>query len=674
LKESARFQANPTIEMKLQTSSTQNERLRILAILVLAGISGLVFIFIMPAWQHYDEPNHFEHVWLAANLERLPQPGDYSPKLSRQVLKSMIDKGFFARLGYQPELGPPGEKVRLPGYSQLSEPPLYYTIAALPLRLIADRSVAVQLYAARLVSWLFYLLTILFAGGIAFELTPAGHALRWMLPITIAFTPAFADLMTAVNNDAAAISISTALLWVCIRLVRRGPSLFDLVLLVGLAGMAALTKITSIIILVAIVPALLFAFLRGRWRWAAWGLLAAGSAAFLVATVCWDDPAGWYRNTAQLAPVRAQNELAPLDEHMLAIQVGAETTPDYYAHVFQHFPSETARQLAGKEVTFGFWFWSDREQRVRSPILRADSQSFSEPLEVTTEPKFYAFHTALSDNLERIWIDLDAEVGAKGSWIFVDGVTLAEGEFPLSDPPHFSTSSAETGEWGGRPFTNLIRNGSAENRGVRVAPWLDNRLAHYLPDQARPSLLLASLLDPAGGGYLYSTTVAHLFRTYWARFGWGNVPAAQPQFVQQMVLVFSLLGLLGAAVGGLRAWKRVPWDVAAVLAIALLPLLFMALTRGGAYLASPGFYIPTARYIYPAIIPLALLLSCGWLEISTWMQNAYRRWLRRDQLDDEAIQTRQKRFAMIQSGAYLLFFAILNLLSLAGVHQYFSGV
>ncbi|MCZ7552822.1 MAG: hypothetical protein M5U05_09600 [Anaerolineales bacterium] len=49
--------------------------MRILAILVLAGISGLVFIFIMPAWQHYDEPNHFEHVWLAANLERLPQPG-----------------------------------------------------------------------------------------------------------------------------------------------------------------------------------------------------------------------------------------------------------------------------------------------------------------------------------------------------------------------------------------------------------------------------------------------------------------------------------------------------------------------------------------------------------------------------------------------------------------------
>lgn len=644
-----------------------------MTILILAGIYGLIFVFIMPPWQHYDEPNHFEHVWLTANLERLPEPGDYSPKLSRQVLKSMIGKGFFARLGYQPELGPPGEKVRIPGYSQLSEHPLYYTIAALPLRLVADRSVTAQMYAARLVSWLFYLLAILFAGGIAFDLTPAGHTLRWMLPVTVAFTPAFADLMTAVNNDAAAIGISSALLWVCIRLVRRGFTLFDLVLLVGLAGLAALTKITSIIILIAIVPALLFAFFRGGWRWAAWGLLAAGSAAFLVAAVRWDDPAGWYRNTAQLEPVRISNRLTPVGEHVLALQMGAEVTPDYYAHVFQHVPIETASQLAGKEVTFGFWLWSDREQRVRSPILRADSQSYSEPLEVTIEPKFYAFRTTLPAHLERIWIDLGAEVGVKGSWIFVDGVTLTEGEFPLSEPPQFAAVDAKSGEWDGRPFLNVVRNGSAESRGVRVAPWLDNRLAHYLPDQARPSLLLASLLDSAGGGYLYSTTVAHLFRTYWARFGWGNVPAAQSQLVQQMVLIFSLLGFLGAAAGGLRAWRRIPWDVVAVMSVALLPLLFMALTRGGAYLASPGFYIPTARYIFPAIIPLALLLSSGWLEIFTWMQSVYRRWLGRNQHEDE-IQTRQRRFARVQSGAYLLFFVVLNLLSLAGIRQYFTHI
>jgi hypothetical protein len=438
--------------------------------------------------------------------------------------------------------------------------------------------------------------------------------------------------------------------------------------------LAALTKITSIIILVALIPTVLFACLRGRWRWAAWALLGLGTMAFALAAVRWDDSAGWYRNTAQAEPTRAWSQQAPVGQYVLAVRAGAEVTPAYYTHIFQHFPNATTSQLVGKNVTFGYWIWSDQEQQVSSPVLRTNSQSFSETLLVSEEPTFYAFRAAMPEDLNRIWVELDARDGADGSWIYVDGVVLVEGEYSTSQIPVFSTGEAEGGVWGGRSFTNLVRNGSGEISGIRMAPWIDNRLARRLPDQARPSLLLASLLDKAGGGYLYGRTAEHLFLTYWARFGWGNVPPALPELVERLVFYFSLLGIIGAVIGGVRARKLLPWDVIAVMAVATLPLLFMAVTRGGAYLASPGFYIPTARYIYPAVIPLALLLTCGWLEIFYWIRILFLSLIWRERHNEsESLHTRPDRLIRIEYGLYLLFFIVINLLSLAGIRQYFPA-
>jgi hypothetical protein len=51
----------------------QNEGFILIAILLLAAINGLFYIFIVPPWQHYDEPNHFEYIWLLA-AGKLPNP------------------------------------------------------------------------------------------------------------------------------------------------------------------------------------------------------------------------------------------------------------------------------------------------------------------------------------------------------------------------------------------------------------------------------------------------------------------------------------------------------------------------------------------------------------------------------------------------------------------------
>ena len=45
--------------------------------LLLASIIGIVFLFVVPPWQHYDEPTQFEYTWLIANRPGLPEVGEF---------------------------------------------------------------------------------------------------------------------------------------------------------------------------------------------------------------------------------------------------------------------------------------------------------------------------------------------------------------------------------------------------------------------------------------------------------------------------------------------------------------------------------------------------------------------------------------------------------------------
>ena len=126
--------------------------------------------------------------WQLTSID-LPAPKDYNPKLSRQVLKSMLAHGFFDHLSYKPVIGPPIEKVKIPGYSQLSEPPLYYWLASIPAP-VDPRSEA-SMCSSMQPGWsrcFFLLITVLAGWGVACELVQPGHPLRWMLPLTIAMT------------------------------------------------------------------------------------------------------------------------------------------------------------------------------------------------------------------------------------------------------------------------------------------------------------------------------------------------------------------------------------------------------------------------------------------------------------------------------------------------------
>jgi hypothetical protein len=659
--------------MASERPPANREPLLIGLILVFAALHGLVYVFLMPPWQHYDEPNHFEYVWFAGHLERLPSLVDYSPKLSRQVLKSMLEHGFYDQMGGKPVIGPPSEKVKIPGYSQLSEPPLYYILASLPARLFPSAGIVAQLYASRLVSLSFLLATVLTGYGVANELAPRGHPLRWLLPITLALTPAFVDLMSAVNDDAAAIAISSALLWTCVLLVRRGFSISGFALVLALAVCAYLAKITALVTLIAVPPALLFSLLRGRLRVLAWGILVPAVLAAPVICLRYDDARAWYRSTSQESAVRVRSDRAVAGAYVLAVESGIAVTPRWNPEVFQHIPASTAGALAGKEVTFGYWIWSDQAQRVRSPAVRTGGKIFAEELSVDLEPTFYAFQVTLPPDTGRIWIDLSPKSLPNGSRVYYDGLILVEGRYPITTAPHLSTSDGAQGEWGGTPFVNLLRNGSAETVGPRLVSWFDDLGARFLPDNARPSLILASLVDFAGGKDLYPVTAAHLFQTFWARFGWGHVPLLHQSFSYRILLGFSLIGLAGAVFGALLNWRRLPWDVVITLGLVVIPALLMAWTRGAAYLGVPNYYYSTARYIYPVIVPLMLLLNCGWLEIFHLADFAWLRGARKIavSLKDDLMLRNDLALTALLS-LYLVFFILMDLLSVISIGSYYG--
>ena len=47
------------------TQKNRKENLKILWLFLGLGfVLGVVYLFLLPPWQHYDEQNHFEKVWL----------------------------------------------------------------------------------------------------------------------------------------------------------------------------------------------------------------------------------------------------------------------------------------------------------------------------------------------------------------------------------------------------------------------------------------------------------------------------------------------------------------------------------------------------------------------------------------------------------------------------------
>lgn len=601
----------------------------ILLILVISLAHGLVYVFLIPPWQHYDEPNHFEVAWLIAHRGHLPTAGEYDQEMRRAVATSMLQHGFFKGLSYQPDLNATDQPIWIGAQSQAGDPPLQYLLAAVPLWLARSAGIDVQLYLARLVSLVLFLVTIYVTSRMIEDLTGPENPLRWMVPGGMALLPGFVDMMTSFNNDVVAVAMFAIFLWACIRTIKLGVTLPRLLWVILSAVLCILSKGTVYLAVLLLPLALILAMLqRGIWRWIRWGLLAVIVIVGAFAAMTWGDAALWYRQTNQSDSTRYESTSAPLGSHVFRLDVTREASAQGLDRLSQLLLSSAVQTLSSKGVTLGAWMWASQAgpSAVLSLVVEdSNGQYFNgvRSFSLTSSPAYYAFQAALPPQASRAWITIssDPQTISAPVTIYMDGLVLTEGKFPLDEAPQMKDTLASSGVWGGEAFTNLLRNASAEQAWPRFFPWVDRLGAKILPDHARPSIVLYSLLDQPGAGWYYKTTAENLFRTFWGKFGWGHVPLVGER-PYRLLGIITLIGLIGLVFTiGWRS-EAVNWESLIFMALAAVSIWGFTWARGSFYLFYRPF-IPSARYAYPVIASTLGLICLGWFAIARFI----RRWV-----------------------------------------------
>ena len=256
---------------------------RILTVLAsIAFCHGLLYLAIVPPWQHYDEPTHFEYAALIARHE-----AGRGAELADLELNHSIADSMYRHRFWSPEFRPWmfGIAPVTIGYDQEVHPPLYYALIAIPISWMQAFPVELQLYAARFVSVICFTLVILTAWRLTCILTPNEPIAQLALPLLIAFMPTYSDLMSAVNNDVLVNFSVTAMLLGCVLLIRDGLRPAALVLAILGLIVALLTKRTAVVALFPFMLSMLWAVRREQLNLRSWlivvGLIVSMALAML---------------------------------------------------------------------------------------------------------------------------------------------------------------------------------------------------------------------------------------------------------------------------------------------------------------------------------------------------------------------------------------------------------
>ena len=257
----------------------------LVTVLVTTALRGVLYAFTVPPWQHPDEPTHFEHVRLITDTGRLPTLDTVSLPLRREIAESMLRHDFWKGIP-QPPLD--DTSLTSVGYTPigiytLSQPGLYYVLAAVWLRPWLSLSVETQLLVVRLFSVVLNLGVIAFAFLTALALFPERADIVLGVLGFILFQPMYTDIMAAVANDALVNVLMSAFFWQVAVIYSRGLTWrtggLALALLVG----GVFSKTTALAVIAAVPFALaLYPWPSKQERWVVTGVLILTGLALVL--------------------------------------------------------------------------------------------------------------------------------------------------------------------------------------------------------------------------------------------------------------------------------------------------------------------------------------------------------------------------------------------------------
>jgi hypothetical protein len=221
-------------------------------------------------------------------------------------------------------------------------------------------------------------------------------------------------------------------------------------------------------------------------------------------------------------------------------------------------PANRSTDLRGMTVTVGAWIWASSPIQARTPAIDDGRNVFFETIDVGLTSQFYTYTAVIDENVHQLYVRLQAPRQAVelDTSVFYDGIILVEGDHSLKGQPNFQDVNGTQVEWGDERLDNFIRNASFERAVPQFRPQIDDFLTAYLP--SRLSLVISSLIDFEGYRAYYTGAAEHLFRSFWAVFGWGQVRllGSKPY---RILLIITIIGLIGDMVYLWRNRRELPF-------------------------------------------------------------------------------------------------------------------
>ncbi|CAA9563207.1 MAG: hypothetical protein AVDCRST_MAG70-1832, partial [uncultured Thermomicrobiales bacterium] len=277
---SARRSGNTGLRVRL-ASLTSVQRF-MLVLLALYLVKQVLLVVIHPPFSGHDEVAHFAYLQTVVNEQRLPVlledrlPKELYP-YCRYVLQWWCEP-WNPQWASSPPVRLTNGQLEGMQYAA-NHPPLYYLLMAPLAKVSSGWGLEAQQTLLRFAAIPFGLALVWLAYRTATALFPGDRFLATTVPAFVAFQPQVSYEAAMVNNDAMAIALAGAILYVLVRAFRDRYPRSSCLLLGFLFGLALLTKGTSVTIAPSIGAAVVVAVgwrdLRGiAWRWAMIGVLA----------------------------------------------------------------------------------------------------------------------------------------------------------------------------------------------------------------------------------------------------------------------------------------------------------------------------------------------------------------------------------------------------------------